>query len=160
MDSLTPADVQAALKAQGLDIQVRTFDTSTATSEQAAESIGTSLGSIVKSIVLMVNGDPIVVLASGDQKIDTRKIATLFGVGRKKVKIAKPDECLTHAGYTPGGVPPLGHRQILPIYIDRTLSRFETVYAAAGSPNSIFPIAYARLVAVTSGMVEDLVIQT
>lgn len=159
MDSLTPQDVQSALDAKGLEVQVRFFDNSTATSIQAAENIGTSLGSIVKSLVFIVENQPIVVLASGDQKVDTRKIAAIFNVGRKKVKIASAEQCIEYIGYAPGGVPPLGHRTQVPIFIDQTLSRFETVYAAAGAPNAIFPIALATLIEITGGAVQDVVVE-
>lgn len=157
METLDAATVQAALDALQLNIQVQFFATSTATSEEAAASIGTTLGSIVKSIVFMVEGNPIVVLAAGDQRIDTRKIAALYNISRKKVKTARPEECIEYIGYAPGGVPPLGHRTPMPIYIDQTLSRFETVYAAAGAPNAIFPITFPTLIQITGGQVIDVV---
>jgi Cys-tRNA(Pro) deacylase len=157
LEPLTPQDVDAAIKANGLDIELRTFDDSTATSIQAAENIGTPLGSIVKSLVFMVEDKPIVVLTSGDQTVDDRKIAAIYGVGRKKVKIAKPEQCIEHIGYAPGGVPPFGHRTKVPIYVDETLDRFELVYAAGGSPNTIFPIAFSTLVEKTGGIITDLI---
>lgn len=157
MEPLTPQDVAAAIKANGLAIELRTFDDSTATSIQAAENIGTPLGSIVKSLVFMVEDNPIIALTSGDQTVDDRKIAAIYGVGRKKVKIAKPEQCIEHIGYAPGGVPPFGHRTKVPIYVDETLNRFELVYAAGGSPNTIFPIALHTLVEKTGGIITDLV---
>lgn len=156
MNPLTPQDVADAIKAHGLAINLQTFDDSTATSQQAADNIGTSLGSIVKSLVFMVEDQPIVVLAAGDQRIDDRKIAAIYEVGRKKVKIAKPEECIEYIGYAPGGVPPFGHRTSVPIYVDETLKRFELVYAAGGSPHTIFPIAFNTLVEKTDGIVTDL----
>jgi Cys-tRNA(Pro) deacylase len=159
MEPLTPQDVQQALDELDLAIQVQELDSSTATAPEAAASIGTSLGSIVKSLVLMVNGEPIVVLTAGDRKVDTRKIAAMFEVGRKKVKIAKPEECIEHVGFAPGGVSPFGHRTTVPVYIDQSLARFETVYAAAGSPYAIFPIAYDVLVEKTGGQVVDIVVE-
>lgn len=159
MDALTSQDVQAALDALSTGIQVQTFNTSTATSAEAAASIGTSLGSIVKSLVFMVDGKPIVILASGDQRIDTRKLAAIFNIGRKKIKVATPEECVTIVGYAPGGVPPVAHRTAVPIYIDQTLGRFEIVYAAAGAPNAIFPIPYAKLMEITGGQVADVIIE-
>lgn len=156
MQARTPDDVQAALDALGLDIQVQLFETSTATSQEAADSIGTSLGSIAKSLCFLVGGQPVVVIASGDQRVDDRKLGALHEVSRKKVKIANPDATIEATGYAPGGVPPVGHVNSLPVYIDQTLSRFELVYAAAGSPNAIFPIPYATLVEVTGGQVVDI----
>jgi prolyl-tRNA editing enzyme YbaK/EbsC (Cys-tRNA(Pro) deacylase) len=156
MQARTPDDVQAALDALGLDIQVQMFETSTATSQEAADSIGTSLGSIAKSLCFLVGGEPVVVIASGDQRVDDRKLGALREVSRKKVKIANAEATVEATGYAPGGVPPVGHANALPIYLDQTLSRFELVYAAAGSPNAIFPIPYQTLVEVTGGEVVDL----
>jgi prolyl-tRNA editing enzyme YbaK/EbsC (Cys-tRNA(Pro) deacylase) len=156
MQARTPDDVQAALDALGLDIQVQLFETSTATSQEAADSIGTSLGSIAKSLCFLVGDQPVVVIASGDQRVDDRKLGALCEVSRKKVKIANPDATIEATGYAPGGVPPVGHVNSLPVYIDQTLSRFELVYAAAGSPNAIFPIPYETLVEITGGQVVDI----
>ncbi len=156
MDPLTPADVQAALNRLGLDTSIRQFDESTATAPEAAAAIGTELGSIVKSLCFLVDGTPIIVLAAGDQRVDDRKLGGLYSVGRKKVKIADAQTTLEVTGYTPGGVPPVGHRNPLTVVIDRTLSRYETVYAAGGASNAIFPIPFTTLVEVTGGQVADV----
>src|SRR5688500_13869678 len=140
MQSMTAADVQTALDTLSLNVQIRFFDNSTATSQMAADNIGCELGQIVKSLAFVVDGQPILVLASGDQRVDDRKIAELYGVGRKKVKIATPDECIAVYGYAPGGVPPVAHRTPgLPTYIDDSLLRYEQLYAAGGAHNAIFP---------------------
>lgn len=152
-----PADVQAALDGLGLGIQIRTFDESTATAPEAAAAIGCELGAIVKSLCFVVDNRPIVVLTAGDQRADDRKIAALFNVGRKKVKLADAETTVEATGYEPGGVPPVGHVRPLPVLIDSTLGRYEVVYAAAGSPNAIFPIRFETLVGVTAGLVEDIV---
>ncbi|KAB2906406.1 MAG: YbaK/EbsC family protein [Anaerolineae bacterium] len=158
MQPLTPEDVQAALDAQNTGIQIQYFEQSTATSEEAAAAANTALGSIVKSIVFIADTQPVLVLTSGDQRIDDRKIASHYNIGRKKVRIATADECITIVGYAPGGVPPLGHRTPnLPIFIDRMLSRYDRVYAAAGAPNAIFPIPYQQLIEITGGTVMDVV---
>ena len=157
MQPLTTTDVQAALDQLGLGIQIRLFDISTATSQQAADNIGCELGQIVKSLCFIIDGQPIVVLASGDQRVDDRKLAEFYGVGRKKVKIASAEECVAIYGYEPGGVPPVGHRTPgLPIYIDDSLQRYEMLYAAGGAHNAIFPITLAQLTAATGGMIADV----
>lgn len=157
MQPLTTTDVQAALDQLGLGIQIRLFDSSTATSQQAADNIGCELGQIVKSLCFIIDGQPIVVLASGDQRVDDRKLAEFYGVGRKKVKIASVEECVAIYGYEPGGVPPVGHRTPgLPIYIDDSLQRYEMLYAAGGAHNAIFPITLAQLTAATGGMIADV----
>lgn len=153
---LSPADVQRALDALGLEIRVREFERSTATAAEAAEAIGTDLGSIVKSLCFAVSGEPVLVLTAGDRNVDDRKLAALHGVGRKKVRIAPAEDAIAWTGYAPGGVPPVGHRNPLPVLIDQTLTRFTTVYAAAGSANTIFPITPDGLVSITGGRVVDV----
>jgi len=153
---LSPEDVQAALDNLGCDIQVTLYETSTATSQEAADSIGTELGSIVKSLCFLIDGQAVVVLAAGDQRMDERKIGQLYGVGRKKIRMADAGKTIEVTGYAPGGVPPVGHIQILPVLIDKTLERFELVYAAAGAPNAIFPIKFEQLIEITGGKVVDI----
>ena len=140
-----------------LGIETIQFEESTATSQMAADAIGCELGQIAKSLAFVVNGTPILVVASGDQRVDDRKLAALYEVGRKKVKTAKPDQCIEIYGYAPGGVPPFGHRTPdIPIYIDESLLRFEVVYAAAGSAHANFPITVQQLIEVTGGKVMDV----
>jgi prolyl-tRNA editing enzyme YbaK/EbsC (Cys-tRNA(Pro) deacylase) len=154
---MTPADVQSELDRLNTGIQIRFFENTTATSQQAADNVGCELGQIVKSLAFIIDGQPIVVLASGDQRVDDRKLAEMYNVGRKKVKIASPDECISIYGYAPGGVPPLPHRTAgLPIYMDDSLQRYEIVYAAGGAHNAIFEISLVRLVEITGAKFADV----
>jgi prolyl-tRNA editing enzyme YbaK/EbsC (Cys-tRNA(Pro) deacylase) len=157
MEVYTPQHVQDVLKRLAPEIEVRFFEESTATSQLAAEQIGCELGQIVKSLLFIVDGTPVIVLASGDIQIDDRKLAALYDVGRKKVRIASAEQCIEITGYAPGGVPPVGHRRDdIPMYIDTALQRYETVYAAAGAHNSIFPIKLDRLMSITQARLADL----
>lgn len=157
MEPLTPQHVQAALDGFGFDIEIRFFEQSTATSQMAADNIGCELGQIVKSIAFVVDGQAILVLTSGDQRVDDRLIAEKYAVGRKKVKIATPDELLAIYGYEPGSVPPLAHRQTLPTWIDNTLQRYDVVYAAGGAHNAIFPVTLEQLSTISGGTWADIV---
>lgn len=158
MQLMTPADVQAALDALNWNIQIHFFDTTTATSQQAADNIGCELGQIVKSICFFVDDQPIVVLTSGDQKVDDRKIADRFNVGRKRVKVATPEQLIETFGYEPGSVPPFPHRSDrIRKFIDRTLDRWDMLYAAGGAHNAIFPITLAQLQQATGAEVVDVV---
>ncbi len=103
MDTLTPQDVQKSLDTFNLGIQIRFFENSTATSQLAADEIGCQLGQIAKSICFIVEDKPVVVIASGDQRVDDRKVAALLGVSRKQVKFATPEQCIDLIGYAPGG---------------------------------------------------------
>jgi prolyl-tRNA editing enzyme YbaK/EbsC (Cys-tRNA(Pro) deacylase) len=123
----------------------------------AADNIGCELGQIVKSLAFIVDEQPIVVLASGDQRVDDRKLAAMFNVGRKKVKVATADQCVEIYGYAPGGVPPLAHRtSSLPIYLDDSLQRYQQLYAAGGAHNAIFPITLQQLVDISSASFADV----
>jgi Cys-tRNA(Pro) deacylase len=149
-----PQRVQASLRELGMEIDVRELDASARTAREAADAIGTDLGSIVKSLLFIVDGQPVLVLVAGDRRADASELATLLGA--HDVLIADADQVRQITGYAIGGVPPVGHKTAIPVWIDRSLSRFETVYAAAGGPRAIFPIAYSRLVEVTRGNVADL----
>jgi Cys-tRNA(Pro) deacylase len=152
-----PADrVQAALDALGLDIRVQRFDQSTGTAPEAAAAVGCELGAIVKSLCFLIDGCPVLVLVAGDRRVDSKALRRIYDVSKRKVKIADPQTVQAETGYAVGGVPPLGHARPLPTLIDRSLSRYETVYAAAGSANTIFPIPYRTLVGVTQGEVHEL----
>lgn len=159
MQAMGIPEVRAALAARRLDIEITEFGGSTATARQAADHIGCQLGQIVKSLGFMVDKRrPILVLTSGDQTVDERKLAALFAVGRKKVRMMNAEQCLAVLGYAPGGVPPIGHRSApAAVYLDQTLSRFDTVYAAGGAANAIFPIRLATLQEVTNGEYADVV---
>lgn len=158
MDTFGPAHVQAILDSFGLGLTVRHFEQSTFSSADAAAAIGCELGQIAKSLCLFIDGKPVVVVASGDQRISDAKLARHFGVGRKKVKIADAQRCVEVFGYAPGGVSPVGHRDpSIPVYIDQTLGRWEVVYAAAGTDRDNFSLTFDQLVTITGGTVLDLV---
>jgi Cys-tRNA(Pro) deacylase len=154
MESKSVERVRQYFKDNGLDISVVELDRSTRTAQLAAEAIGTELGSIVKSLVFLADGKPALVLVAGDRRADTNKLAQVLGA--KKVKIADADTVRAETGFAIGGVPPVGHHTSLLTIIDRSLSRFETVYAAAGAPNAVFPIAHEVLLQITAGQVADV----
>ncbi len=115
----------------------------------AAEAIGTTLGSIVKSLIFVADGKVVLALVAGDKRASTEKLTDALGADG--VRIANADEVREQTGYAIGGVPPVAHTEPLTTVIDQSLSRFETVYAAAGSPRAIFPIRYTELLALTQG---------
>ena len=164
--------VKRALAARGLDPSlVRELPADTSTAEAAAQAVSAPLGSIVKSLVFLADGAPLLVLVSGDQRADVHRLRTALGLSKKRLRIAQPAEVLARTGFEVGGVPPIGHdqgesqpegapdRTAVRTVIDRTLGRFDIVWAAAGSPNAVFPVAYSQLVAITAGQVMDLVEQ-
>ncbi len=158
MQAMGVADVRAALDKLGLDAAISEFDSSTATSQQAADNVGCQLGQIVKSLGFMIDKtQPVLVLVSGDQSVDDRKLAAWYGVGRKRARMMKAQQCLDLLGYAPGGVPPIAHRRPdIPTLMDDTLRRFDIVYAAAGAANAIFPMPLDSLQRITGAQFADL----
>jgi prolyl-tRNA editing enzyme YbaK/EbsC (Cys-tRNA(Pro) deacylase) len=143
--------VQAALDAMDLDIRVIEHATSTATASDAAAAAGCDLGAIVKSLLFLVDGEPVLVLVAGDRMANSRKLAAHFGVSKKKIRLADAATVLNVTGFEIGGVPPVGHPKAPRTIIDDSLARFENLWAAAGSQNAVFPIPFALLVKITAG---------
>ena len=121
-----------------------------------ANAIGCTVAQIVKSLLFVVNGQPVMALMSGVNRLDEKKLAALCGVGRKKVKRANADIAREATGFAIGGVPPFGHKTKLPTYIDEDLLQFEIIWAAAGTPSAVFPITPPELVKFAEGTTADL----
>lgn len=155
---MEPVDrVRKALAAAGLNAElVRELPADTSTAETAARAVNAPQGSIVKSLIFLADGAPLLVLVSGDQRADVKRLRAELGLSKRRLRIARPAEVLALTGFEVGGVPPVGHSAPLRTLIDCTLSRFDTVWAAAGSAHAVFPIAYDRLVGITGGEVMDL----
>lgn len=142
--------VQAAITEHGLDRRVIELEVHARTSQQAADALGVGVGQIAKSLVFTVNGSPVLVVASGANRVDEAKLAALGG---GTVRRADPETVKQATGYTIGGVAPLGHPGPLPIYIDADLLQYELVYAAAGVSECVFPLTPDELVRATGGRV-------
>lgn len=150
--------VRQALADAGLDADlVQELPADTSTAEAAARAVHAPVGSIVKSLIFLADGVPLLVLVAGDQRADVKRLRTFLGLSKRRLRIARPDDVLAHTGYEVGGVPPVGYGEPLRTLIDRTLSRFDTVWAAAGNAQAVFPITYRELVTITGGEVVDLV---
>jgi len=133
------------LRAAGLDIEPVELEASTRTAADAAAAVGSELGQIVKSVVLVDDeGHPVLCLCAGDRMID------LAAVGGG-VRMARGSEVRDVTGFAIGGVPPLGHDQPLRTVVDRSLGRFETVWCAAGTPNAVFEVGFQQLLAAIPG---------
>jgi len=148
------AAVVAAGRSRGLELEVREFPDGTRTAADAARAIGCQVDQIVKSLVFVADTDPVLVLCSGGNRVDVVKV----GRERSAVAVRKADagEVRAATGYAIGGTPPFGHARDLPVLIDRHLTGFEVVWAAAGTPRHVFPVAPGDLVAATGGRVADI----
>lgn len=148
--------VKQALARLGVDAEIRHYPQGTRTAADAAAAIGVPLGSIVKSLIFTVAGDPLLVLVAGDQRADPAKLARLLGVPAAQLRFADAETVRDVTGFAIGGVPPVGHRLAIRTIIDETLGRFDIVHAAAGTPQANFPIAFEQLVEVTKGQVANI----
>jgi prolyl-tRNA editing enzyme YbaK/EbsC (Cys-tRNA(Pro) deacylase) len=146
--------VREHLEHCGLTIEVMELDESTRTATLAAEAVGSPLGAIVKSLVFLADGKPVLVLVSGDKRADTKKLEKTLKA--RRVMIANADQVREATGFAIGGVPPVAHKNKLLTLVDKNLGRFETLYAAAGSPRAVFPIFYEKLVEITEGQLADV----
>ena len=138
--------VANAARELGLAVDIVEFAQTTRTAQEAADAIGCTVAQIVKSLCFEVAGTATMVLVSGVNQLDERKLATLCGVGRKQVQRASADAVKAATGFSIGGVPPFGHATPLTIFVDEDLLGFEVVWAAAGTPFAVFAIAPDDLV--------------
>jgi prolyl-tRNA editing enzyme YbaK/EbsC (Cys-tRNA(Pro) deacylase) len=146
--------VTAAASRAGLDIQIRRYPEGARTAADAAAAIGCEVAQIVKSLVFMADEAPILALVSGANMADTDALARELGVST--VRRATGQEARAATGFAIGGVPPFGHDAELAVVIDRDLTTHEVVWAAAGLPDAVFPIAPDDLVAASGGRVADI----
>jgi prolyl-tRNA editing enzyme YbaK/EbsC (Cys-tRNA(Pro) deacylase) len=146
--------VVAALRAGGASGDARELDDSARTAAEAASALGVPVGAIVKSLVFTADGEPVLVLASGDHQVDTTAVAALLGV--EKVKRADPDLVRSATGFAIGGVAPIAHPSPLRTVVDTHLATFALVWAAAGTPHTVFPTTYDELLRLTAGTPADV----
>ncbi len=134
-------------------VAVKEFPQGTRTASDAARAVGCEVGQIVKSLVFIAAGKPVVALVSGANRVDERRLAEVAG---HPVAKADAETARSATGYAIGGVPPFGHATDVPVYMDRDLLRYGAVWAAAGRPDSVFEIDPSRLRELSSAVVVDL----
>lgn len=140
----TALRVQERLRERGLAVEVVTLDESTRSAAEAADAVGCELGQIVKSLLFVHGEGPVVCLCAGDRRVVPERIAP----GARQ---ATADEVRAETGFAIGGVPPLGHPRPLRTLVDASLRRFETVWAAAGTPRSVFELETEKLIGAIEG---------
>jgi prolyl-tRNA editing enzyme YbaK/EbsC (Cys-tRNA(Pro) deacylase) len=141
--------VQDVLASQQVTGEVVTLAASTRTAADAAAALGCEQGAIVKSMVFVADGSPILVLTSGSNQVDSTKVAGLLGV--HEVARADADTVRQVTGFPIGGVAPVGHPEPIGTLVDISLQRYDVIWAAAGTPNAVFPTTYDELLRITAG---------
>ncbi len=147
--------VQEALRSRGFELKVVEMPASTRTSPEAAAAVGCEVGQIAKSLVFrtMQTGRAVLVIASGSNRVDEKKVGRLLG---EKIGKADADFVRDKTGYAIGGIPPVGHLEALETYIDEDLLTYDVIWAAAGTPHAVFELTPPVLTAMTGGRVANL----
>ena len=146
--------VKNKLKEFDNSLEVVVLDSSARTAKDAAESLKTEVGSIVKSLLLRTKTSFLLCLVSGDKRCSLNKIKKILN--QKDVSMANADQVKEITGFTIGGVSPIGHLNKIDIFIDESLKRFANIFAAAGHPNIIFKINFENLCKITNGSIKDI----
>ena len=145
--------VQKKLLEFDASYKVMVLASSARTAQEAAESLNTDVGSIVKSLLFKSENNFILCLVSGDRRCSLNKLKKIKQ--QKNISMANPQSVKEVTGFTIGGVSPIGHLREVEIFIDNNLKRFQNIYAAAGHPNCVYKVNFENLLKMTSGKVED-----
>jgi Cys-tRNA(Pro) deacylase len=147
--------VEKLLKEFDESLKVIVLQNSARTAKEAATALSCSVGAIVKSLLFKNEGGYSLCLVSGDRRCSLNKLKKIKD--HKDVSMASPEEVKTQTGYTIGGVSPIGHINRIEIFIDKSLNRFENLFAAAGHPNCVFKINFRDIQKITNGKIEDII---
>ena len=147
--------VERFIKKFDSELNVLFLDTTARTAEDAAKSLKSELGAIIKSLVFRANTDFLVCLVAGDKKCSLNKLKKILE--KKDVAMANAEEVKRNTGFSIGGVAPVAHVKNLNILIDKSLNRFKYIYGAAGHPNCVFKITYNSLIKLTNGLEKEFV---
>lgn len=143
------AEVARVLEANGIEPQITLFTDATPTAASAAQQVGVEVGAIANSLIFASGGEPVLIMTSGRHRVDTEHVAGL--IGADSLERADKDLVRTATGQVIGGVAPCGHPQPIPTYVDAALKDYPILWAAAGTPNSVMPLTYQQLLAITGG---------
>lgn len=140
-----------ALRAAGIPGEIVVLPDSAATAAQAAAALGVEVGAIANSLVFWSDGEPLLVMTSGAHRVDTTALAERMGL--QSIERATAQQVRDATGQAIGGVAPTGHPAPLPTVVDEALSTYPEIWAAAGTPHTVFPLTFDQLVALTGGRV-------
>ena len=146
--------VERSLKAFNKNQKVIILNSSARTASEAASSLGCTVGAIVKSLLIKTENRFILCLVAGDRKASLNKIKKILNI--KDASMASANDVKNITGFTIGGVSPIGHLNEINIYMDNSLKRFTSLFAAAGHPNCVFEINYSDLQKITNGFIEEI----
>ena len=147
--------VHDALRAAGITGDIVVLPDAASTAPLAAAALGVQVGAIANSLVFWSDGEPLLVMTSGAHRVDTAALAERLG--RDSIRRASAEQVRDATGQAIGGVAPTGHPSPLPTVIDEDLAAFDQIWAAGGTPHTVFPMTFDELVALTGGTVATVV---
>jgi len=143
------------LKEFDQSLEVIILENSARTAQDAAKALDCNVGAIVKSLLFKTDTDFVLCLVAGDKRCSLNKLKQIKN--KEDISMAPPEDVKTQTGYTIGGVSPVGHLDKIEIFIDKSLERFNNLFAAAGHPNCVFKINFNDIQKITNGKVEDII---
>ena len=150
---LTPDDLHQYIEEHGIEAQLLRDVGETPTVLDAARALNVPPEQIIKTLLFLVDGQPVVYITNGPERVDPRLLARYFGVGRKKVKLADAETVLRLTGYPAGGVPPFGHKTPLPVLVNARVLSLPVVYGGGGDDRTMLRVTPEELVRVTRATV-------
>ena len=140
----------------GFDVDVHEFPEGTKTAADAADAVGCSVEQIASGIVLDADGELVVSITSGANRVSMAKVGELVDVEASTVSMADADDIKATLGWSIGGVPPFCHETSVPVFLDETLLEFDEVWAAGGTPTTVFPVEPEQIRELAGASVEDI----
>ncbi len=142
---MTPADLARTIAREQIDARLITDIGDTSTVSAAAAALGVGVDEILKTLLFFVRGAPVVVISHGIDPVPARALADHFGVGKRQIKLARPEQVLAETGYPVGGVPPIGHRFSHPVIMAQSILDYEIVFGGGGDDKTMLRIPVPEL---------------
>ena len=153
---LTPGDLQRFINEAGIAAEIVPMPVETPTVAAAAAALGVAPAQIIKSLLFQIREEAVLMIACGETIVDRRVLADRFRVGKKQVKLADGETVLRITGYPVGGVPPFGHREAVPVLLDRAVMAWEVIYGGGGDDRTLLRLTPAELARATQATWVDL----
>jgi prolyl-tRNA editing enzyme YbaK/EbsC (Cys-tRNA(Pro) deacylase) len=142
---MTPADLARTIEQRGIDARLITDIGDTPTVPTAAAALGVSVDEILKTLLFYVKGEPWVIISHGVEPVPARVLADHFGVGKRQIKLARPEQVLAETGFPVGGVPPICHRNPNPVIMAQSILDYEIVFGGGGDDHTMLRIPVSEL---------------
>lgn len=153
---MTSQDLNRFIHSHGIEATILPMAQHTPTVADAAKALGVDTRQIIKSLVFMIKGEPLLVINNGEDRVDRRKLATHLQIGRGQVKFASADQALEITGFIVGSMPPFGHKQKLKTVIDPAIETLDIVFGGGGDINAMMRLTSSELLKVTAAQVVSL----